>query len=302
MVDTRPLLKWFVRECKNRGIDQTTIDFEAIVDSTHTYQENKKFLLDEIKKASPTKEIAERDAKIVRLETKLQKIMKTRPSEYIRRLCRTLGLPSLVAQETWKLSTRLGRSNFAQPETIPALVCLASRMHGMPLPLRKVAELAVIDCRTLSRKYWWLLKKFGMCFKPLDARESLSNAGNRLSLPEKVLERARVILEHYEQKRRQGKNPRATAAAAIYMAVMEKGISLTQRRLSEVTGAAVSTIRERYNDILTVKALGAEFLPTPSSPSPPPGDTTRDTSVGSHGKHPPCESADEPILGRRSAP
>ena len=208
------LMRWFGRECKLRDIDPTTIDFEAIVDSTLTYQENKQILLDELRKVASLREgaaprdeeeiFAEYETKIARLEAKnarlealiagFRKVMETRPAEYMHTLCRVLGLPLKVKRETWKLYQKSNPHGPVQQETIPALVWLASRKHGIPLPHRKVAELALMDRRTFSSRCWRLVKKLDLRFQPLNPRELLSSAGQRLSLPEKVLERARAIL------------------------------------------------------------------------------------------------------------
>lgn len=253
---------WFGKECTLRGIDSTTIDFEAEVDSTLSYYENKEHLSKMIDRISPAeklgiyedceREIAKRDMENAKLKTKLakyQKIMQTRPSEYIRRLCRNLGLSWLVERETWELSKKLSYFDLAQPETIPALICLASRKHGIPIPPRKVAELADVERKPLLRKYWRLAKKFGLDHRPLDTHELLSRAGERLPLSEHVLERARVILEVYESNNGQGKNPRATVAATIHIVARESNIQLAQRRLSEVLSVAPSTIRDRVRDM-----------------------------------------------------
>ena len=203
------LVEWVEKECITRGVDPATLDFEAIVDPMLNFGENKAILSTEMEKVSESwgaevfeeyeefeKKIAERDTKIVKLESelaRLRKILRARPAERIRRLCCALILPLKVERETWKLYRKSNPHGPVQQETIPALVWLASRKHGIPLPHRKVAELALMDRRTFSSRCWRLVKKLDLRFQPLNPRELLSSAGERLSLPEKVLERARTF-------------------------------------------------------------------------------------------------------------
>lgn len=255
----KTLTKWFERECITRGFDPTTFDFEAIVDSTLTYGENKAILLEELGGAPSAEEAAfgEYEERIAKLEAENDRLRKrearrkarTSPIEQIRELCRILELTLTIEKKTWEFYRRLSHRSSTLLGTIPALVYLAGRNHGMALSPREVAELAFMDRKTFSHRYLCLAKELDLRYRPLDPRELLTNARKRLSLPEKVIERTRVILEDYVPKRGCGKSPRSTMVAAVHIAMVDSGIRMSLHRLSNVLGASPSTVRDRHMEM-----------------------------------------------------
>jgi transcription initiation factor TFIIB len=164
-------------------------------------------------------------------------------------LCSRLDLPEEIISEVREICERIPERE-RQPETAPAVICLVARRSGHPVSPRRVADEIGINRRRFLQRYWRLMRVLGISVSiptPDVALMRIRQVG-RSTLPERVLEEAREILTRYE--RSQGKNPRAVAAAAVYIAASRNGTRLTHRQIADVFSIAPSTVRERCKEML----------------------------------------------------
>lgn len=131
-----------------------------------------------------------------------------------------------------------------------ASVYAACREAGLPRTLHEVSDLSVEDVKEVARVYRLLVLELGlrmpvddpMKLVPRLAAEVGASRGAEL-LAEKILKEA--------AKRRAlaGKDPRAVAAAALYMACRARDEGYTQTDVAAAAGVSEVSLRNRLRDL-----------------------------------------------------
>lgn len=171
----------------------------------------------------------------------------------IYRLSTSMGLPRSVAETAAlylrRLESRLPRARGREGLLPAALLHLALRIHGIPIGVRELASLSGIDpkaLRSLSMRLAGMLD-----LKHLENVEAcISKLVRALDLPGVVEERAnRLCASAIEAGLSQGRSRRALAAAALYHAARSLGYRISQRRLAELAGVGLTTLRRRLREL-----------------------------------------------------
>ena len=90
----------------------------------------------------------------------------------------------------------------------------------------------------------------------------VSKIASQVSLDQKTQNTAiKLLIEAKKMKGVVGKGPTGMAAAALYIAAIMNGISLTQRELAKAADVTEVTVRNRYKELDKILALGLRSKP-----------------------------------------
>ncbi|PJC50682.1 MAG: transcription initiation factor IIB [Nitrosopumilales archaeon CG_4_9_14_0_2_um_filter_34_16] len=104
---------------------------------------------------------------------------------------------------------------------------------------------------SIAKNYRMLFNHLKISVSVQDPIKCIVKIANNLEIPENTTREAICILDTLKERRlTAGKKPDAVAATIIYMACIKTGISLSQQKISKVSGITGVTIRNRYNDYL----------------------------------------------------
>lgn len=132
-----------------------------------------------------------------------------------------------------------------------AIIYLACRLHGEPIPLKKIAKLENIKKDRIARTYKEICRITEINPFPNTAEQYIEKFCNELSLSDDIKELCRTL---YSEAKRRGivnsKNPIGIACSLIYIACKLRGIKVTQKNLMDISGVTEVTIRNRYREIV----------------------------------------------------
>jgi len=165
-----------------------------------------------------------------------------------------LGISSSVRQEAAKLYGEVAIANATDgrptPAVIGAVLVLASRNGGVPIPIHPVAKVAEIDTKSLKRLVRILPDEVDHETSTVVPRDYLSFLRQELNLDGDTVATAHHVLEQIvDTGQVSGANPAGVAAAAVYLA--SKG-DLTQRVVADTAGVSTETVRIRLLDCRAV--------------------------------------------------
>lgn len=131
-----------------------------------------------------------------------------------------------------------------------AAVYAVCRTAAVSRLVEEVAAVAQASSDELTVAYAALNRELGLETGPIDPREYLPRFADRLNLPPAVQRRARELAAIVvERNLAGGRAPSGVAAACLYTAAQEHGVSITQQDTADVAGVAPATIRSTYQDI-----------------------------------------------------
>ena len=131
-----------------------------------------------------------------------------------------------------------------------AAVYAVCRTASVSRTLKEVVGAATATRNELDAAYDALNRELGLQTGPIDPREYLPRFASRLDLPPAVERRARDLAGRARGEGiDNGRNPGGVAAACLYTAAREEGVSLTQREAAEVAGVTPVTLRSTYYDL-----------------------------------------------------
>ncbi len=174
----------------------------------------------------------------------------------IYRISSSLNIPQSAAQAAAIFLRKLGReirSSRKFLRALPAsLIYLSLKVHGIPRDLKEVAEISGLEQKTIRRCYLKLAESLKVR-SLTDVDVYISKMVKILGLPGEVEHLANDIYKKSAIKGlTQGKNTKAIAAAATYLAARTLGISISQRRLVKEVGVSKSTLRRRLREFEAV--------------------------------------------------
>jgi len=133
---------------------------------------------------------------------------------------------------------------------IAASLYAACRDTETPRTLNDVADAANVKRKDISRCYRLLHKELELKMPVVDSTQLIARISSKLAITEKTKRYAvKVLRGIQERKESSGKDPMGLAAAAIYLACVKNGVSITQRDLAEAAGVTEVTIRNRYKPL-----------------------------------------------------
>ena len=131
-----------------------------------------------------------------------------------------------------------------------AALYAACRKSGSPRTLSEIAEASLVGKKDVARCYRLLLQELDFQM-PLSAPLTyVSKIAEKTGISGKAQGSAIAILRMARQKRvSAGKDPMGLAAAALYIACLQKTEKQTQKDIAEAAGVTEVTIRNRYKDL-----------------------------------------------------
>ena len=133
---------------------------------------------------------------------------------------------------------------------IAAALYVACRDTETPRTLKDVGEAANIKRKDIARCYRLLHHELDLKMPVVNSIQCVARISSRLKISEKAKRNAaKVLKKAQENKESSGKDPMGLAAAALYLACVENGESVTQRDIAEAANVTEVTIRNRYKGL-----------------------------------------------------
>jgi transcription initiation factor TFIIB len=166
-----------------------------------------------------------------------------------------LGLPESVVEETAYLFRKIAARKILAGRSTSAMLCatiyITCRITDTPRTLQDVVEAGNIKKKVLQRTYRFLAKELDLSPEAYSPSEFVTRIAKGLTLSEKTQRLAFKILDLCAKKQvSTSKNPMAMAASAVYLASTITGESVSQLKISKISGISAVTIRERRKEIV----------------------------------------------------
>ncbi len=138
-----------------------------------------------------------------------------------------------------------------------AALYAACRKSGSPRSLSEIANASLVDKKDVARCYRLLVQELDFHMPVSDPLTYVSKIAEKTGISGNTQGVAIAILREARQKRfSAGKDPMGLAAAALYIACLQKTEKITQKDIAEASGVTEVTVRNRYKDL--VKQLHIE--------------------------------------------
>ena len=132
-----------------------------------------------------------------------------------------------------------------------ATIYITCRITDTPRTLQDVVEAGNIKKKVLQRTYRFLAKELDLSPEAYSPSEFVTRIAKGLTLSEKTQRLAFKILDLCAKKQvSTSKNPMAMAASAVYLASTITSESVSQLKISKISGISAVTIRERKKEIV----------------------------------------------------
>lgn len=165
-----------------------------------------------------------------------------------------LGLPDLIIENAFTLYRKIMRDKITIGRNAKSLMCacvyFSCKQQGIPRSIQEISNVSIQSKKEIARSYRVIVEKLDMGATNFGPKEFVSKIANDASISEKSQRHAIEILEIAEnEKLLEGKNPKAVAAASLYLACMLNNERKSQSQLSKASGITTNTIRMRYCDL-----------------------------------------------------
>ncbi len=172
----------------------------------------------------------------------------------INRMSSQLGLSRSVQETAAKIYRRAVKENLIQGRSMEgvasAALYAACREADVPRTLEEMAETSRVDKGEIGKIYRFISRKLDIHIPPTDPVRYVARFGSDLDVSGEVRVRAmEIIRKAQDEKLTSGRSPSGTAAAAIYIAAMERGERRTQRKVAKVADVTEVTVRNRYKEL-----------------------------------------------------
>ena len=166
-----------------------------------------------------------------------------------------LALPESVVEETAYLFRKIAARKILAGRSTSAMLCatiyITCRITDTPRTLQDVVEAGNIKKKVLQRTYRFLAKELDLSPEAYSPSEFVTRIAKGLTLSEKTQRLAFKILDLCAKKQvSTSKNPMAMAASAVYLASTITSESVSQLKISKISGISAVTIRERKKEIV----------------------------------------------------
>jgi transcription initiation factor TFIIB len=131
-----------------------------------------------------------------------------------------------------------------------ATVYATCRTASISRTVEEIVDAATATRNELDAAYDAMNRELGLPTGPIHPREYLPRFASKLDLPPAVERRARTLAERArEEAIDTGRNPGGVAAACLYTAAQEEGVSLTQREAAVVADVTPVTLRSTFYEL-----------------------------------------------------
>jgi transcription initiation factor TFIIB len=160
----------------------------------------------------------------------------------IRRVKECVGLPQSVAEEAEALVKKYFEVVAGFPPEVVAVLWTAAKAAGAPRPLEDFLKCSKAEERRVRKAAWRLKEEARLGRRPIE--DYVKTLAARVNLPAPVVKAAVELLER-NRRVLFGKNPWASAAAALWLASLKK-LGLL-KALAEAAGTTPTSIRNAAN-------------------------------------------------------
>ncbi|MEM2878151.1 MAG: transcription initiation factor IIB family protein [Candidatus Hadarchaeales archaeon] len=177
----------------------------------------------------------------------------------LEKLCGILGLPkgiraeiSLAYRKINKKGMTVGRNHVVVLAALAFLIC---RSRGLPRTFEEIIEALnekfglspAVKPRTVRKLASTISRELGLKPRPISPEDYLERFASQLNMEPGSISAARDFMSKIPEKFKKTRSPVLLAAISIYMASSSAGLGLTLSRISNVTGAGVSTISKNLS-------------------------------------------------------
>ncbi len=166
------------------------------------------------------------------------------------RLTDKLHIPKSIKEEAALIYRRALRKRLVRGRSIAAIAAAAlyaaCRFTATPRTLREISSATRVRKKDVARCYRLLLRKLDMKMSAQDPIRYLSKIVEGIGVSPKTERRAIKILTKAKEKGIiTGKHPLGVAAAAMYIAGMLEGETVTQKEIADTANMTEMTVRNR---------------------------------------------------------
>lgn len=180
------------------------------------------------------------------------------------RMSSAMGLPRKIREAAAMLYRKAVEKNLIRGRSIEsvaaAVLYAACRQVNLPRTLDEIGDSARVDRKEIGRTYRFIAREMGLKLMPTAPADYVARFVAELKLSPAVDEEAHRILNLAAQHElTSGRGPTGVAAAAVYIAAINKNERRTQRDVADVAGVTEVTIRNRYKELAERLGLPLEL-------------------------------------------
>jgi len=136
-------------------------------------------------------------------------------------------------------------------QMLGAMVYISARENKQPRTLEEISEITNASKKDMGRAYRDLARELDIPIRPPMPEEYLEWFGEKLSLDEKVQNRAKDIIEKARGTGAiSGKSSKGIAATALYIAAHIEGEERSMKEIGDILDVTTITIRNRGREIV----------------------------------------------------
>ena len=165
-----------------------------------------------------------------------------------------LGIPNPVAENSAHMYRKAIRAKMTVGRKSKNIMCAciyaSCKQYGIPRSILEIAIIGNLSKKEIARTYRSLVEKLNLSINPFSSKEFLTRIANEAKISEKSKRNALEIIYSIEKAGlAQGKNPKALAAASLYLACILNAERKTQAEIARASNVTSTTIRARYYDL-----------------------------------------------------
>lgn len=165
-----------------------------------------------------------------------------------------LGIPDSVAENSAHLYRKAIREKLTVGRKSKNIMCAciyaSCKQNTVPRTINEISLASNISKKEIARTYRRLVEELGLSVNPFNSKEFLARIANDAQIGEKARRHALEILCTAEDAGlTYGKNPKALAAASLYLACILNAEHKSQSIITKASGVTSTTIRTRYCDL-----------------------------------------------------
>jgi len=127
------------------------------------------------------------------------------------------------------------------------------RCRSLPCLTDEIAEVARCSEQALKNAYSILNVELGLETAIQTPQDLIPKFADELDLPQLVRRRARTLAERaIDAGLDNGRHPAGIAAATLYLAAQDHGLSITQAEIADIADVSIVTLRARRDELLVV--------------------------------------------------
>jgi transcription initiation factor TFIIB len=165
-----------------------------------------------------------------------------------------LHIPQNVKEQAAAIYRKALKKDLIRGRSIDAFIAAsiyaACRATEVPRPLKRISQESTREHSEVARTYRLLIKELGLRMPVDGPTKFIPSIASKLKLKRLTEEYAIGILERAKIKQElTGKDPRGLAAAALYMACIEKNDKRIQKDVALAAGTTEVTLRNRLRGL-----------------------------------------------------